>query len=62
MNIGNTLDGSYGTSSTECLITGKVYTHKWGQVDLEMTYSIHSVRILNRGDGMYVCMYVCIDV
>ncbi|XP_041377471.1 fucolectin-like [Gigantopelta aegis] len=49
------LDGRHGTSfgAGNCMMTNEINTTKWAQVDLEMSYSIHTVRILNRGDGSY---------
>ncbi|XP_041377250.1 fucolectin-1-like [Gigantopelta aegis] len=47
------LDGRHGTTfgAGDCMITNQINTTKWAQVDLEMSYSIHTVRILNRGDA-----------
>ncbi|XP_041378412.1 uncharacterized protein LOC121390617 [Gigantopelta aegis] len=47
------LDGLLGTNYQrlrQCAITKNMDLTKWLQVDLEMTFSVDTVRILNRGD------------
>ncbi|XP_041378269.1 fucolectin-like [Gigantopelta aegis] len=46
------LDGLYGNNwdTNDCMSAGYADTNSWAQVDLDLFYSIHTVKILNRGD------------